>query len=463
MRSGQAAGCLSFCKVTEKSEFGSVANDYFASNHCAEMRGPSMMYSLYIYKSTAVTVSAPAIDICNRAVSTAAFSAWGENEAADYMVHFDTHEIATKIYALAGEKCRVSVKKPLPEHGEVEYLHIATSYVYAPTVLPYIHCVAAENDLVLYDAETKRTFFRDLVNRTFINVKSRIADYKRAISTEMKPIWMIRKIGVSRTERDHDYAYIVTLKKDIQKSFADRCADFYRCLSNQLSKDEELSTSNECFTIVGKWYTISFCLEGYKKHPNQMGYYAQGLPQTKLIRRMGCEEGFIWLKQNGICIAAILERMNFRELKQAYPNQADRFIASVNIQKWESRERLYIRYCGLGRYGSEILFHIVPNGYYADGSEISALAIEECGAEPILSIIDQFYPYFYKRYHLKENHLPIEMWADIVEAARKKKEKLVNSQKYHDAKVLDVFIRWSESQLNLYISGDGQMFNIQGP
>ena len=424
-----------------------------------------MLYNLYVYKSTAVTVHAPAIGICNRAVSINSLHEWDGNKAAHHMAHFDAQEIAAKIHALVGEKCQVYVRKPPQDYGNVEYLHIATSYVYAPAVLPYIHCVTAENDLALYDAETKRTFFRELVNKSFISVKSRIADYKRAIRTEMKLVWMIRKISVLRTERDHDYAYVVTLKKDPEKSFADRCADFYRCLSGQLSDDEELSTDNECFTIVGKRYTISFCLEGYKKHPNQMGYYAQGLPQTKLIRRMGCEEGFFWLKQNGIHITAILERMNFGELKHAYPNPADRFIACVNIQKWESRDGLGIRYCRIGPYGAEILFHLVPNGY--DENEnvtISMLAVDEFSAEPILSIVSQFYPYIYERYYLERNHLPTQMWADIVEEARKKKEELLNSHDYRAAKVLDVFIRWSDSQFDLYqFSDDGRMLNIQGP
>ncbi len=423
-----------------------------------------MLYRLYIYKSTAVAASAPAIGICNRAVSLNSLRDWKDNNAARRMLGFDTRSVAAKIHALVGEKCRVYTKTPPSGCGDVEYLCIATSYACAPAVLPSVHCIAAEHDLVLYDAETGRTFFRNLVNRTYITVKSRIADYMRTIRGEMGPIWRIRKIGVSKTERDYDYAYIVTLRKAPDKSFSARCAAFYHCLNDQLRNDESLKTDNECFTIVGRWYSISFCLEGYKKHPNQMGYYAQGLPKAKLIKRMGCEEGFRWLEQEGENIDAVLDRMNFRELKRAYPNPADRFVASVNIQKWESRNVLDIRYCGIGFYGAEILFHIVPSDFYQDANEISVLAVYEDNAEPILSVVNQFYPYFYERYYLEENHLPLEMWIDIVEAAGKKREECIELRNFRDARLLDVFIRWSNAQFDLYrCSGDNRMFNIQGP
>lgn len=423
-----------------------------------------MIYSLYIYKPTAIGANAWRIGICNKAVSTGSLREWDENEAARFMEHFDTRGIAAKIRTLVGEKCQVCERKPPVGHGNVEFLKIATSYAQAPAVLPYIHCVAAEYDLVLYDAETKKTFFRELVNGSFINVKLRIADYKNAILAQMKPIWLIRRIGVSRTERENYYAYVVTLRKDPEKSFDRRCATFYRCLSDQLRKDEEINTDSGCFTIIGEGYTISFCLEGYKKRPNQMGYYAQGRTQTKLIRRMGCEEGFFWLKQHGIHVTAIWEKMNFAELKQAYPNPADRFVACVNIQKWESRSKLDIRYCGIGPYGAEILFHLVPGEYAKGKNEISVLAVEEFNAEPILEIVNQFYPYFYERYFLEENHLPTQMWWDIVKEAKKKKGELISSYNYHDAEVLDIFIRWSEAQFNTYqFCDDGRMLNIQGP
>lgn len=420
-----------------------------------------MRYRLYLYKSTSVAVDFPAIDTCNRAVSLNSLRQWEGNRAAHFMANFDTSAIAAKLRALVGERGHVTTIQSPPAYGDVEYLCVVTSYACAAEVLPYLHCIATENDLVLYDAETKRTFYRDLVDRSFLKVKSRIDDYKRTILKEMDPVWWTRKIGVSRTEESQDYAFVVTLKKDPGKSFTRRCEDFYHCLSEELEPGETLNTDNECFTIVGQRYHISFCLEGYKKRPDRVGYYAQGLTQTKLMRRMGCEEGFSWLKQHGICLPTILDRMNFRELKQAYPNPADRFVASVKIQKWEVGSRLDIRYCGIGPYGAEVLFHAVPS---QNEQEISALAVAEDNARVILSVVEKFYPYFGPRYYLEENHLPIEMWRDIVKTAQKAREACVELRNFHDAQILDVFIRWSQAQLSQYWDcGTSRMLNIQGP
>lgn len=46
-----------------------------------------------------------------------------------------------------------------------------------------------------------------------------------AVITEMKRC-TIRKIGVSTTDRDHDYCYVIILRKDSKKSFTERCAEY---------------------------------------------------------------------------------------------------------------------------------------------------------------------------------------------------------------------------------------------
>jgi len=427
-----------------------------------------VLYRLYIYKTSAVTAKAPAIGICNLAVSTNSENVWKLENAEDYMCNFDAEKVAKELEYQLGNKCRIYHLRSKPQYGKVEYLCIATSYAHAAEVLPYIHCVTASKDLVLYDAETKQTFFRELVNNTFITVKSRISDITQAILSEMKPVWSIRKIGESSTDRDHDYCYVVTLRKSQNKAFKERCKQFHDCLTAHLNQEEILDTSDECFTIRGQWYSISFCLEGYKKHPDQLGYFHHGYPRTKLIRRMGCEEAFRWVKQSNSNLNTIIKRMTFRELEQAYPNPADRFVKSVNISKWESRCGLGVRYCGIGFYGSEILFHIVPDEYYEDqyreSRHISVLAVREGIAAPILSVVEKYYPYFSRRYYLEENHLPIEMLRQIVDDAKEERAEYTKTHKYDHAKLLDIFIQWSEAQLYLYeFTGEGRMINVQGP
>lgn len=92
------------------------------------------------------------------------------------------------------------------------------------------------------------------------------------------------------------------------------------------------------------------------------------------------------------------------------------------------------------------------------------MAIEEYDAEPILTIVDAHYPYFGERCYLEENHLPVQMWRKIVEDCKTQKQKYCNAHNFKKAKLLDIFIRWSEAQLYRHeFSGEGRMLNIQGP
>ena len=101
---------------------------------------------------------------------------------------------------------------------------------------------------------------------------------------------------------------------------------------------------------------------------------------------------------------------------------------------------------------------------FGNGDNISVLAIDEFDAEPILKIVDAHYPYFGERYYLEENHLPVQMWRKIVEDCKTQKQKYCNAHNFKKAKLLDIFIRWSEAQLYRHeFSGEGRMLNIQGP
>ena len=66
-----------------------------------------MRYQVYIYKSTATTANAPAIGMCNNAVSTNSTYAWKENEAAHFMDNFDTAAISERIQVLVGDRCHI--------------------------------------------------------------------------------------------------------------------------------------------------------------------------------------------------------------------------------------------------------------------------------------------------------------------------------------------------------------------
>ena len=200
-----------------------------------------MDYRVYIYKSSAVTADAIAIHQLNLAVSTKSLLSWRESTSR-FMCAFDIDRISERIRALVGERCRIHTLKPPVGYGDIEFLCVETSYKNAASVLPYIHCVTAENDLVLYDAETEKVFYRELINRTFITAKSRVEDYTNAILSEMNPVCSIHMISAEIGERDCEYSYVVTLRKGSQESFRKRCEEFYECLRKNLLADEDLYT-----------------------------------------------------------------------------------------------------------------------------------------------------------------------------------------------------------------------------
>ena len=499
-----------------------------------------MLYRFFIYKSATAVSSASAPEITNAVIERK----WETSLTGNCMNHFNADAVKAQIEAKLGKKCDVIVCYPSSGYKKMEFLNITSSYAMVREVLPVLHTIAIENGLVLYDAETERFFYDSFVTlricdkkveeeipgekhyirelrKTYSFWNDRDWDYidtsqkgpknkacsERAVSfynciqKEMHPVWRIRKIYSSQNERD----YAVTLKKAVEKkAFSERVESFYNCLKNNLRKDEELLCKDRTFIISAKNYSLSFTLEGYKKHANMVGYYEDGRARQDILRRMSVEVASKWL--NGcstVQIEDIKERMNFREMVEKFPNPADRFVNSVRITKWLMKQIFSVRYSHLGYYGSEILFHVIPDPYFKDAESISVLKIGEESATYILPFINDIYPYFYKRYYLTENHLPVQMWREITDRIKEAQRMIVHDtyspelakyidcfdlfvldknddprirkwsenyspvdfvydHRYEIAYLYEIFIQWSETQMDCYMDRK-QMFNIEGP
>lgn len=470
-----------------------------------------MLYRLYLYGTDATTVSAPAIRIINRTLVSGSAKEWKFDNAAAHMKVFDIKAVIERIEKELTDpvthtcKCKAIEKYPPQHNAKVGFIFVATSYDRAAEVLPRLHMIAAENDLVLYDAETHRSFFRELVDRTNITMKIRQQEMHRIILNEMKPLWKIRRIESSYEERDKACSYVVTIRKNPQVSFEERNKQFYQLLQKNLRDDERLICKNQCYTISGEWYEISYVLEGYKKHPDKIGYvekwYGEYRPQVSLLHRMGADAAFRWLQENAPEEKVrVQERMLASEMRKRYPNPGERFVESVKISKWQKKQVFDIKY---GKYGGEFSFHVVPNDTYHNRNNISYLEINGTGASIILGFIHDVYPDIYERY-FECNHISSQAWERIVDRIREAKDmilhdtfnsalqsyledisfygfvdldkldsweelrKIDNMQlaykhRYHIADLFDAFIQWSEAQLETYAYDSGLMFHIQGP
>lgn len=461
-----------------------------------------MRYRLFLYRPAAESAFAPVIETINSAIIANSEYNWENKIAADNLKDFDVKNVISSMDSVFPEfdcsKYKVRVCLPPKQYKQNAFLYIITSYEKAGEVLPKLYAIASENDLALFDAETGKTFYRDLVDQAFITMRLRQQRLHNEIMKKMEPVWKIKKISPDKNDWNKRCDYVVTIRKSKDASFMERVQDFYRCLSESLSENEELCCEDYCYKIIGKGYQITYTFEGYKRNADQIGYN-DGC--TKFLNRMSTEKAFKWLENcSDTEVSDIFSRMDFKEMKHAYPNPADRFVASVNITKWQRKQIFSIYYSGIGYYGSEILFHIVPDWYYKDEGEISVLKIEEESASFILPFVNDIYPDFYQHYYLDENHLSMEMWERIISRIKEAKEmilhdtfnsklipyikrfnlfalaqsdseyemirtdeqKFLHEHRYDVAELYDVFIRWSEAQLNFYWF-DGRLFNIQGP
>lgn len=462
-----------------------------------------MRYRLYMYATRAADAEVPAISVINCAVSADSDREWRDSWATKHMKDFDAAEVKAQIDCALQGKCRVIVKYPPEGCEQTPFLYIVTSYAAVRDVLPCLHKFAAERELAIYDAETDVCFYRDLLDRAFLAAKTRGQQIKLRILGEAQPVWKFEQIMSSMDDQQKVGAFAVTLKKVPDLSFLERTRQFHDILKNSLIEGETLQYADRCFTVSGQDYQLQYCLEGYKKHPCMIGFYENDQPRTDLIRRMGCTEAIKVVQQRFSVTGRsdIEKRMDFYEMKSRYPNPADRYVRSLNISKRLAKETFEVRYSSFGYYSSEILFHILPDPVYQNQRHISVLKIEEDSATFILPFVADIYPYFGKRYYLTENHLPVEMWKEIVERLSEAKEMILHDafspalrpyieefdlyvladrtdenayrlireapaefayqHRYRIAHLYDIFIEWANLQTRF--CGPKGMFNLQGP
>ena len=109
------------------------------------------------------------------------------------MRQFDTKAVKAQIDKELDGKCRVYINELSDDRGQAPFLCVATSFSRIREVLPRLHVISAENGLALYDAETRKSFFADVLDDTFISWKIREQELKKNIFAENAPIWSYKK------------------------------------------------------------------------------------------------------------------------------------------------------------------------------------------------------------------------------------------------------------------------------
>ena len=386
-------------------------------------------------------------------------------------------------------------------------LSVVTSYDRACEILLSLQVIALEFDLVLFDTETDNCFFNTFIDDDKITMKQREQTLRRRIEEENQPLWSILTLASYKMEWLQYTDIAVTLQKVADVPLKERVRRFYQTLCNALVPGEKLVCENKSFSVKGPGYSLTFCLEAYKKQPNYCGYYVNGQPETALLHRMGCVQAKKLARQyNDREKKNIQDRMHLREMYVRHENPGDRFVRSVNITKALQKIPFDVRF-GIDCGGSTIDFSVEPDPYLSNEDWISMLAIDETDATFLLPFIKDIYPYIYDRYY-DINHLPGEMWSELldhlreardmilhdtfnprlkpyiqefnlfclvpdsyhgmdymerVDYVRNKEQQVLYEFRYEVAHLFDIFLKWSELQLSGHAYSPGLMLCIQGP
>ena len=163
-------------------------------------------------------------------------------------------------------------------------------------------------------------------NETLVCIKMRVRNFNDLIQHTMQPLCHVRRLDMGK---GNNRLYVVTVKKD-GRAFVARIEQFYNLLKCNLACGERLETVRQSFVICGEGYKIVYCLEGYNKCADKIGYIEGEAAIARLIRRMPCEIAAKRSKKSDPTARhEIYSRMDMPDWMDRFPNPADRFVAIV--------------------------------------------------------------------------------------------------------------------------------------
>ncbi len=373
--------------------------------------------------------------------------------------------------------------------GERPLLYIATSTAAVKDVLTVLYPTALEYGLSVYDGHTCRIL--KLYDEPYVKMRRCVKAANIALCREFS-VKKVVHMSDKYEPLNNSAECLVSLKRQQGMTKEQLTQHFHDVLLGVLVQGENLVCRDQCFFIEGDGYRVAFCLEGYMRSPGWCGHFDHGRPEVDVLRRMSCDVIAHWKrKQWPSRNEEVARRMHLREMEWLYPNPADRYAASIRITKQLMKHRFDIRYEPHDGPVNGVQMHALPGGGAgcADG-KISRLLLGNEAASLLLPAVLEVYPCYRKRSGGQPNHLPREMWEDVMEAVRKirrlmlcdpfgdelkpclsemdtlqgsgeeRAQELFNMRS-EAAWLYDAFLRWSELQLKCY--GEELMINIQGP
>lgn len=360
-----------------------------------------MGYRFIIYRTSGWTKAAPIVQFTNRAFNDDIDAdPWDLEE--ENLLDFDAEAIKTEIHTALGEQC----KAPIRSVNGRPYLEVHTDWNHAPIVLREMLRITEQNDLVLFDTETKRCYYREMLEiRTVSEMKLRARQLINAINGETERLRAIQKLQ----EWYNPYScarglnYVVTIRRIKDVPFEDRILAFDACLRKHLEEGEELLHGDDCFIVYKEFWAIRFCFEGYNKHANRIGIMEDGEARAKILHRMGGWEMLHYLHTDPyLPVKEVMDRLDIYEMERNYPNPCDRLAASIRISKRLQKSPFGIRFeTDRGYFKKYGFFDFeMMDTFWEERREYrSVLSMDEETASFLLPLIREVCPAFYDNYY----------------------------------------------------------------
>ncbi|CAK7036959.1 MAG: hypothetical protein DELT_00607 [Desulfovibrio sp.] len=164
---------------------------------------------------------------------------------------------------------------------------------------------------------------------------ARASAIKNILYAQGLGIFTIRKIENGSRFTVRHVSFVVTLNYRHEQTTEDRTRSFHAALVSSVANDEQLLCVDRYFCVQGKGYTVGFVLEAYKVQASRIGYVEDGQPKVHYLDRMGVDFAFrqFFPFEDSAEWRLCWQRMNVSEFIEQYPNPADRFIASIKIER----------------------------------------------------------------------------------------------------------------------------------